>query len=103
MAVIGKVTPTRDGGWQGTIRTLCIDTKVRLVPNDNQEGENAPAFRIFAGHSELGAAWKHRTIGESPKEYLSLRLDDPSLPEPLAAAMFESTDGKEARIIWSRD
>ena len=102
MSVIGTFKPDRDGGWSGTIRTLTIDVKVRFVPNDNRSSERAPAFRIYAGHSELGAAWRQRTNGENPREYLSVRLDDPSLPNPFFAAMFESPDGREAELSWNR-
>ena len=102
MSVIGTFTPSREGGWIGAIRTLTIDVKARLVPNDNRDSERAPDFRIFAGRCELGAAWRERTSGENPKDYLSVRLDDPSLPEPIAAAMFEAADGKSAQLVWSR-
>jgi uncharacterized protein (DUF736 family) len=102
MSVIGTFTPIKDGGWEGTIRTLTIDVKAKLIPNDNKDSERAPAFRVFAGRSELGAAWRERSSGETPRDYLSVRLDDPSLPEPISAAMFEATDGKEAQLVWSR-
>jgi uncharacterized protein (DUF736 family) len=102
MSVIGTFTPTKDGGWSGTIRTLTIDMRVRFVPNDNRNSARAPEFRVFAGCSELGRAWRERTSGDNPREYLSVRLDDPSLPEPLSAAMFESVDGTGAQLVWNR-
>ncbi len=74
MSVIGTFTPAKDGGWTGTIRTLTIDVKARFVPNDNRDSDRAPEFRVFAGRSELGAAWRQRTSGENPREYLSVRL-----------------------------
>lgn len=102
MTTIGTFTPTKDGGWEGHIRTLTIDVKARFVPNDNRDGEKAPAFRIFAGRSELGAAWRQQTNSESAREYLSVRLDDPSLSEGISAVMFEAPDGKEAKLVWNR-
>ena len=102
MSVIGTFTPAKDGGWTGTIRTLTIEVKARFVPNDNRDSDRAPEFRVFAGRSELGAAWRERTSGENPRDYLSVRLDDPSLPEPISAAMFEAADGKTAQLVWSR-
>ncbi len=102
MSVIGTFTSAKDGGWNGSIQTLTINTKVRLVPNDNRENENAPAFLIFAGRSELGAAWQQKTNGDNPRSYLSVKLDDPSLPEAISAALFEAADGKEAQLVWSR-
>jgi uncharacterized protein (DUF736 family) len=102
MSIIGTFTSTKDGGWAGSIRTLTVDVKARFVPNDNRDSDQAPVFRIYAGRSELGAAWRQRTNGENPREYLSVRLDDPSLPEPISAAMFETEDGKEAQLVWKR-
>jgi len=102
MSVIGTFTPTKDGGWTGTIRTLTIEVKARFVPNDNRDSDRAPAFRVFAGRSELGAAWRERKGGDAPREYLRVRLDDPSLSEPITAAMFEVAGGNEAQLVWNR-
>ena len=102
MATIGTFVPTKEGGWTGNIRTLMIDVKVRLVPNDNKENEAAPAFRVFAGDSEIGAAWRKRSGGDEPKDYLSVKLEDPTLPEGISAAMFGDTDGNVARLVWNR-
>jgi uncharacterized protein (DUF736 family) len=102
MAVIGTFVQSKNGGWEGNVHTLTINAKVRFVPNDNQEGERAPAFRLFAGKSEIGAAWRQRSGGENPRDFLSVRLDDPSLAEPISAALFEAQDGREAQLVWTR-
>jgi uncharacterized protein (DUF736 family) len=102
MSTIGTFTQTKEGGWIGTIHTLTLNAKVRFVPNDNRPSDLAPSFRIFAGHSEIGAAWQRQSSGDHPKPFLSVRLDDPCLPEPLMAALFESTDGGEAQLVWKR-
>ena len=102
MAVIGTFTPAKDGGWVGTIRTLTIDAKVRLVPNDDRTSKKAPAFRVFVGNSRIGDAWEAKTAGLNPKEYLRIKLDDPTLPEPLRAAMLTSDDGNSAQLLWAR-
>ncbi len=102
MAIIGTFVPTKEGGWAGNIRTLMIDVKVRLVPNDNKENEAAPAFRVFAGDSEIGAAWRKRSAGDQPRDYLSVSLDDPTLPAGISAALFEGAEGKELRLVWNR-
>jgi uncharacterized protein (DUF736 family) len=102
MAVIGTFTPAKDGGWIGTIRTLAIDAKVRLVPNDDRTSKKAPAFRVFVGNSRIGDAWDAKTGGLSPKDYLRIRLDDPILPEPISAALFATEGGKSAQLLWSR-
>ena len=102
MAVIGTFTPAKDGGWVGTIRTLTIDAKVRLVPNDDRTSKKAPAFRVFVGNSRIGDAWEAKTGGLSPKEYLRVRLDDPLLPEPVIATLFQVQDGSSAQLFWKR-
>ena len=102
MSVIGTFAPSKDGGWIGTIHTLTMNTKVRLVPNDNRDSENAPAFRIFVGQSRVGDAWEARSAADKPREYLRVRLDDPSLPEPITAALFQSEDATGAQLVWNR-
>src|SRR3546814_1655615 len=61
MSVIGTFTPAKDGGWTGSIHTLTINTKLRLVPNDNRDNENAQVFRVFVGQSRVGDAWAARS------------------------------------------
>ena len=100
--VIGTFTPTKDGGWAGTIRTLTFDVKVRLVPNDNREHENAPAFLVYAGKSRVGYAWAVRTGGESSKDYFRIIFDGPDFAEPFTAALFPGDDGHQAQLVWRR-
>lgn len=102
MSVVGIFTASKDGGWAGTIRTLAINAKVRLVPNDNRESASAPAFRVLVGHSRVGEAWEARSVGDHPKDYLRVWLDDPAWPEPISAALFRSDDGDTAQLVWSR-
>ena len=88
MATIGSCTAGKDG-YVGTIRTLTVNVKARIVANDAKKSEDAPDFRVYAGRAELGAAWKARTNGEEPRDYLSVQLDDPSFPGPVRAALSE--------------
>lgn len=102
MAIIGHFTASKDGGWKGTIQTLTINAKVRLVPNDNQSSDKAPAFRVFVGRSEIGVAWKARSSGENSCAYLSMKLDDPMLSVSISAALFENEGSRNATLIWNR-
>lgn len=101
MAVIGVFHPTKDGGWTGTLRSLSLDARLRFVPNDNKPNDAAPAFRIFAGEFEIGAAWRRQSAGDQPRDYLSVSLEDPAFSQPISAALFESGPN-EARLVWSR-
>lgn len=102
MAIIGTFTPTKDGGWTGSIHTLTINAKLRLLPSDSRDHPQAPAFRVFAGTTRVGDAWEAHTSGAVSKNYLRVRLDDPSLPAPVTAALFFADNGEEAQQVWNR-
>jgi uncharacterized protein (DUF736 family) len=57
---------------------LTIDVKIRFVPNENREHDNAPAFCVMAGESRIGDAGEARSGGETPKNCLRVKLDDPA-------------------------
>ena len=99
---IGNFTLSKDGGWIGSIRTLTLDAKLRIVPNDDRASEKAPAFRVLLGNTRIGDAWEARTTGDTSKTYLRLRLDDPSLLEPISVALFPTDEGDKARLVWNR-
>src|SRR6516162_1336835 len=85
--------------FQGEIMTLSLQAKnVRIVPESNRANDNAPSHRIYVGRAEIGAAWSKRS--EEGREYLSLKLDDPSFNAPIYANLFE--DGETFALIWSR-
>lgn len=103
MSIIGHFKLAKDGGWTGVIRTLTINAKVRLVPNDNRDRENAPAYRLLIGYDRIGDAWEAETTGgDEPRSYIRVRFDDPALPEPINAALFSIEDGTVAQLIWNR-
>jgi uncharacterized protein (DUF736 family) len=100
MATIGTFTSTANG-FNGTIKTLNLNVKARIERVENPS-DKGPHFRIFAGASvELGAAWQ-KTARETERDYLSVKLDDPSFPAPIYATLIE-VDGQEGlQLIWSR-
>ena len=87
--------------FQGEIVTLSVQTKnVRIVSEINRANDNAPSHRIYVGRAEIGAAWsKQSTQG---RDYLSVKLDDPSFTAPIYANLFEDEDGEAHSLIWSR-
>jgi uncharacterized protein (DUF736 family) len=100
MPVIGTFKADKDG-YTGTIHTLILNAKVRVVANDRKETEGAPDFRIFNGAVELGVAWR-KTSQTSGESYLRVKLDDPALPQPIWGALMEKTDDGVVRLVWSR-
>ncbi|MCB1521189.1 MAG: DUF736 domain-containing protein [Hyphomicrobiaceae bacterium] len=101
MAIIGTFTPMKDG-YAGTIRTLSVNAKVHLIAVDGKSSEGAPDYRLLAGGFEIGAAWRHTRKG-TDETYLRVKLDDPTLPQPIWAALLESSDDGIARLVWRRD
>jgi len=98
MANIGIFT-AQNGSYTGSVRTLTLNVKVKIVPND-KESENAPDFRIVAGNFEIGAAWK-KVSRTAERPYLSVTLDDPSFPATIYARLVEGEEGAH-NLIWSR-
>ena len=87
--------------FQGEIVTLSLQTKgVRIVPETNRSNDNAPSHRVYVGRAEIGAAWSKRS--NEGRDYLSVKLDDPSLPAPIYASLVEAEGEGEFTLIWSR-
>ncbi len=101
MPIIGTFSAAQDG-YAGTIKTMTLNAKVRFVANDHKDGDGAPDFRILAGTTEIGAAWRKTKQG-SEATYLRVKLDDPAFPQPIWGALLESSDDGVVRLIWSRD
>jgi uncharacterized protein (DUF736 family) len=101
MPVIGTFKADKDG-YAGTIRTLSINAKLRIVANDQKQSASAPDFRVFTGSTEVGAAWR-KTSAEDQTSYLRVRLDDPSFREPIRAALIEKTDDGVLPLLWRRE
>jgi uncharacterized protein (DUF736 family) len=101
MPVIGTFSVDKDG-YAGTIRTLVLNTKVRILANDRKTTSGAPDFRIMAGTAEIGAAWRKTKQG-TEETYLRVKLDDPSFPQPIWGALLEATEVGIVRLVWQRD
>ncbi len=98
MATIGTFTRSGDS-FTGAVKTLSINAKTTIKPAD-KASDKAPDYRIFQGSVEFGAAWK-KTSGEG-RNYLSVKLDDPSFPAPIYATLVEGEEPASYSLIWSR-
>ena len=99
MATIGTFTST-ENGFTGSIRTLALNVKARIARIENPS-DKGPQFRIFAANVELGAAWQKRSE-QTDRDYLSVKLDDPSFPAPIYATLAEVEGEDGLQLIWSR-
>ena len=86
--------------FQGEIVTLSVQARgVRIVPEPNRTNDSAPSHRVFVGRAEIGAAWPKRS--NEGRDYLSVKLDDPSFTAPIFANLFDGDDDTY-NLIWSR-
>jgi uncharacterized protein (DUF736 family) len=106
MATIGTFTASNNGftgsvkTLTGSVKTLTLNVKATFVATE-KENDKAPDYRILAGATEFGAAWK-KTARETDREYLSVKLDDPSLPAPIYASLVKGEGDDAYTLIWSR-
>lgn len=61
---------------------------------------------LCAGYSqprglELGAGWRETATDEG-KNYIALKLDDPSFAAPIRAAFFENVEEGAGVMVWTR-
>ncbi len=99
MATIGTFTTTANG-FIGAIKTLNLHVKARIERVENPS-DKGPQFRIFSGAVEFGAAWQ-KTAKDTERDYLSVKLDDPSFPNPIYATLVEVEGQDGLQLIWSR-
>lgn len=98
MTTIGTFTASANG-FTGTIKTLNLNVKatIRAVEHPTEKG---PDYRVFCADVDFGAAWK-KTSNEG-RDYLSIKLDDPSFPAPIYASLVKSENEETHALIWSR-
>ncbi len=100
MANIGSFKKTGNE-YTGSITTLSLQAKnVRIVTEETRSNDNAPSHRVYVGKAEIGAAWSKRS--NEGRDYLGLKLDDPSFTAPIFANLFDDEAGDTFSLIWSR-
>jgi uncharacterized protein (DUF736 family) len=105
--IIGNFTYSKaQDTYTGELATLSAAARKVVFRPIDAKTDKAPCYRVIGtsdtGDVEAGAAWKKRS--EEGREYLSVKLDDPALPQPVNCAMVESGDTlDEFILVWSRD
>ena len=64
-----------------------------------KDNGNGPDYRILASVMEIGAAWKRETAAK--REYLSVKINDPSFPASVNARLIGSDDDS-MNLYWTR-
>jgi uncharacterized protein (DUF736 family) len=99
--VIGKFTEA-EGGYRGVITALALHVDdISFSPVPVKQGDG-PDFIVLANDSapyEIGAAWKKTS--KAGKPFLSVKLEGPTLVQPINCALTSQPDGSYG-LIWSR-
>ena len=102
MTIIGTLKKQADGSYKGELATIAVRSKVTMRPVEARTN-GGPAFRVFAGLGECGAAFA-QTARSTGVDYLSLKLDDPTFAAPIYVAAFENRDDADTLdLVWSRN
>jgi uncharacterized protein (DUF736 family) len=87
MANIGTFKKSGDTNYTGEIVTMSLQKKnVTIVAEEASDNENAPSHRVFVAKAEIGACWQETS--KEGRDYLSIKLDDPSITAPIFASLF---------------
>jgi uncharacterized protein (DUF736 family) len=88
----------------GDVTTLTFHRSGLMFRPLKKSNDNEPDYRVVAqgafGFVEFGAAWKRKS--EKGQDFLSVSIDDPSLPGALNAALFPDENGENAALVWNR-
>ncbi len=95
MATIGSFTASGNG-FNGTIKTLNLNVKAMI-----RAGRDAPPKRSATSASSpamSSSAPPGRRPPNEGRDYLSVKLDDPSFPAPIYATLIE-VQGEEGLLL----
>ena len=92
----------------GRIETFTLFHDIVIVPADPSDAENAPDYRVHDRDPgvrdigpEIGAGWKRSS--DTAGDFVSIQLDDPTLPQPIRANLFQNSNDKTAwSLHWNR-
>jgi uncharacterized protein (DUF736 family) len=76
-----------EGRFTGIIQTLLFSTEAVFISVDRPE-KGSPDYLITTGDTDLGVAW--RESGADGESYLVVKLDDPTLPQPIVCRLVQT-------------
>lgn len=106
MKNIGYLKPTqKDNGecYRGEINTLSAKIAITLKKQITKVSDKSPDYEVYGEGQQgnlvhIGAAWKKKG---TERQYLSLEIDDPSLPDTLSLLAFSQASGGYD-LVWKR-
>lgn len=98
VASIGTFVKDDSGACSGTIKTLTLDIRGVQIRPLKKERDRTPDFQVLVGQTEIGVAWIKTSARD--RQYLLVKLDDPSFPAPIYARLLEQDN--RYTLMWSR-
>lgn len=102
---LGYVTKTDKGGYEGTLSTMNLRKRIRILPIETKETAAQPDFRVYTDdRTEIGGGW-NRVGKTSGNPYVSLTFAAPEFGPTkiyanLGRAAGQDDDGVMA-ILWN--
>lgn len=94
---------------EGQISTLNFTGKLVIKREQTSDHSNAPTHKVYfvrseAANVEIGAAWTQKIkFGDRQgEEFLSVQVDDPSMPHPLSFGLFQDDEDGNWNATWRR-
>ncbi len=102
---LGYVTKTETGGYEGTLATMSLKKRIRILPNARKETDAQPDFRIYTeDRVEIGGGW-NRVGKVSGNAYVSLTFSAPEFgPNKIYANLGRAAgqdDPDVMAILWN--
>lgn len=94
---------------EGDISTISFSGRLIIKEENSSDHPSAPSHKVYfhqpdAANVELGAAWtKQIKAGDRMGEkFLSVQIDDPSMPNALSFGLFEEDENGNWNATWRR-
>ncbi len=98
MSTIAKMTKHKDGSFIGTLILPSLAGAEIIFRTVEKQTATGPAYRVYVGEFESGAAWKRTS--KKGKDYLSLRLTDPTFDSKVIYPVLLKSDNGYS-LDWS--
>ncbi|WP_455296743.1 DUF736 domain-containing protein [Brucella pituitosa] len=99
MRIIGEFD-LRGNSFVGQIHLIGHSLELVFWPRA-KKGEFSPDFDIYQNNYAVGSAWRRKTL-DSGKDYLSVKLDDPTLVAPIYARLSDKDERGKYALVWQR-
>ncbi len=90
----------RGNSFAGQIHFINQSVDLVFWPRE-KKGEFSPDFDIYKESYVVGSAWRRKTL-DTEKDYLSVKLDDPTFLAPIYARLLDKDERSKYALVWQR-